>query len=147
MQATSNPQATPFDLAELARVMRNQDCIDGHGVRGDQCVECACGLASPRELRAHGAVLHRCILVECGDLERQRELAQGVMRILGAIAPVRAECELPERDGGNPDLTNRLAAKLLERSRMLLDDRDAGIGIEHPLHSNESRCSASHGRC
>src|SRR6185312_17560896 len=84
-------------------------------------------------------------VVERRNLQRQKELIERRVGFLSARALCRSKSKFGQRNGRDTHVSDRLAAQLLQRDRMFLDDRDAGVRIEHPFQGSESRCSVSLG--
>src|SRR6185369_151123 len=90
-------------------------------------------------------ILHGRTLIKGSNLERQQKLAQGTMGIDRPIALACSEGEFAQGNRRNAHLPDRFSTQLLQCAWVLLDDCDAGIGVQHPFHSRASLSSASEG--
>ena len=70
--------------------------------------------AAPFKRRVHMAVACGGVTVEARNLQGKQELGKRCVGLLTTDALCSSECELPQGDGGDPNLPDRFAAEPLQ---------------------------------
>ncbi len=105
---------------------------------GDEQIHRADGRPFDLKLFSYAAIGPGCDLVKSGNLKGGKKLLKGVT-ILGCMTTLADPIgQFSSCDTGNTDVTDRMREEAFkDGGRLLFDEVDADVGIQHHLHVKE----------